>query len=202
MEPTNIKISFKICTVSLSTVQELCPGLGYKFKAFPNFLVVRPNTSIGEVHNWVCTVFKKNIAKDALQHVNVTNIKSFDDIDSVISHLTCLRLIVLPGTVRIDNVTGLMQVRELIIPDIIRSIQQNEKEVCLKLDTVFWGTHSLTVHYNNERFPGLFIKFKRNSLKSGTAIVFHSGKIVIIGCKNLTQLRWVSKAVNALISIK
>src|SRR5574343_477094 len=196
MNPTNIKISFKICTVSLSTVRELCAGLGYKFKSFPNFLVVRPEASIGEGDKWVCTVFKKNIVGEVPQHVNVTNIKSFGDINSAVSHLACLRLIALPGTISVDNVTGLMQVGRLIITDVIRLIELNEKEVCLKLDSVLSGTHSLSVHYNNERFPGLFIKFKRSSSKSGTAIVFHSGKIVIIGCKNPMQLRWISKAVN------
>ncbi len=32
--------------------------------------------------------------------------------------------------------------------------------------------------YNNEKFPGLFVKFE-----TGTVILFHSGKLVIVGCK-------------------
>lgn len=202
MEPTNIKISFKIQTVSLSTVQDLCSGLGYKLKRFSNFLVIRPKPSNKEGYSWVCTVFKKNITSDAPQHVNVTNLKSFDDIEGVINYLAVLKLISIPGTKSIDNVTGLLQVQKQIICEVIKSIQSNEKQACLELDAKFSGVHSLSVHYNNERFPGLFIKFKRHNSKFGTAIVFHSGKIVIIGCKSLTQLRWIAKAVSVLISIK
>jgi len=32
--------------------------------------------------------------------------------------------------------------------------------------------------YNCETFPGLFIKYKE-----GTVILFHSGKVVIVGCR-------------------
>jgi TATA-box binding protein (TBP) (component of TFIID and TFIIIB) len=38
--------------------------------------------------------------------------------------------------------------------------------------------------YNNEKFPGLFVKFKE-----GTAILFHSGKVVLVGCKNEENLK-------------
>jgi TATA-box binding protein (TBP) (component of TFIID and TFIIIB) len=40
--------------------------------------------------------------------------------------------------------------------------------------------------YNNEIFPGLFAKFKK-----GTAIIFHSGKVVIVGCKKLHHIPWI-----------
>lgn len=202
MEPTNIKISFKIQAVSLSTVQDSCSILKYKVKRFSNFLVVRPHASDREGACWVCTVFKKNLNADIPQHANVTNIKSFSDVEGIISYLANLKLIALPGTVSIDNVTGLVQVGKLILCDVIPSIQSRKKEVCSDLNSKFFGVHNLSVHYNNERFPGLFIKFKRNNLKFGTAIVFHSGKIVIVGCKSLPQLRWIARAVNVLISIK
>jgi len=39
------------------------------------------------------------------------------------------------------------------------------------------------IKYNPERFPGLFIKFR-----PGTCIVFHSGKIVIVGCKKIENV--------------
>jgi TATA-box binding protein (TBP) (component of TFIID and TFIIIB) len=202
MEPTNIKISFKIQTVSLSTVQESCCSLGYKLKRFDNFLVVRLHSANKEGPNWVCTVFKKNLLGGVPQHVNVTNIKSFCEVELAVSYLASLNLIALPGTVSIDNVTGLMQVGELILYEVINYIQTNKNKVCKGLSLKFPGLHTLSVHYNNERFPGLFIKFKKNNSKFGTAIVFHSGKIVIIGCKHLSQLRWIARAVSVLISIK
>jgi len=202
MEPTNIKISFKIQTVSLSTVQESCSSLGYKLKRFANFLVVRPFASAKEGPSWVCTVFKKNLAGEVPQHVNVTNIKSFGEIEVVTSYLANLKLIALPGTVNIDNVTGLMHAGKLILYEVVKHIQVRKNQVCENLSSKFPGVHTLSVHYNNERFPGLFIKFKKNKSKFGTAIVFHSGKIVIIGCKCLSQLRWIAGAVSVLISIK
>ena len=39
------------------------------------------------------------------------------------------------------------------------------------------------VKYNSEQFPGLFIKFN-----TGTVILFHSGKIVIVGCKTQQEV--------------
>lgn len=202
MEPTNIKISFKIQTVSLSTVQEIFCSSGYKLKRFDNFLVVRIHPPNKDGPNWVCTVFKKNLLSEVPQHVNVTNIKSFCEVQLVVSFLASFNLIAIPGTVKVDNVTGLMQAGELVLYDVIKYIQANKNKVCKDMSLKFPGLHTLSVHYNNERFPGLFIKFKKNDFKFGTAIVFHSGKIVIIGCKQLSQLRWIARAVSVLISIK
>lgn len=39
------------------------------------------------------------------------------------------------------------------------------------------------IKYNPERFPGLFIKFR-----PGTCIVFHSGKIIIVGCRKVKKV--------------
>jgi len=43
------------------------------------------------------------------------------------------------------------------------------------------------VKYNNQKFPGLFIKYKK-----GTALVFFSGKVVIVGCKNQTEIKEIA----------
>lgn len=48
------------------------------------------------------------------------------------------------------------------------------------------------VIYNSERFPGLFIKFTQ-----GTSIVYHSGKIVIVGCKTVQRLKKIEKWLHA-----
>lgn len=40
------------------------------------------------------------------------------------------------------------------------------------------------VIYNSERFPGLFMKFKH-----GTCILYHSGKIVIVGCRTVRGVK-------------
>ena len=85
---------------------------------------------------------------------------------------------------------------------VVSSTSSNKQEACQILDCKFGASHGLSIQYNNERFPGLFVKFERNLKKVGTAIVFHSGKIVIVGCKGLDELKCLSQAVSALISIK
>ena len=48
------------------------------------------------------------------------------------------------------------------------------------------------IKYNNQKFPGLFITFER-----GTAIIFHSGKIVIVGCKTTKHIKCIMKNIVA-----
>ncbi len=49
-----------------------------------------------------------------------------------------------------------------------------------------------SMKYNNEKFPGLFVKFE-----IGTAILFHSGKIVLVGCKNEKDLECIRSNIYA-----
>ena len=51
-----------------------------------------------------------------------------------------------------------------------------------------------SIKYNNEKFPGLFVKFKE-----GTAILFHSGKIVLVGCKTKKDLKCLTLNICAVI---
>jgi len=48
------------------------------------------------------------------------------------------------------------------------------------------------IKYNSEQFPGLFVKFP-----VGTAIIFHSGKFVVVGCKNTADVKWISNTIYA-----
>jgi TATA-box binding protein (TBP) (component of TFIID and TFIIIB) len=211
MNLTNIKYSFKIKPITLSTVAELVKEWGYKYKEFPNFIVIRiPNRHYigGDCFRtdseWVCTVFKKN-AKDIVptpNHVNATNLRSRKELRRLIEILSAIGLTYMPDTAVVDNVTGLMTVGKIVLEEVIKAVPSNKQEACQILDRKFGAIHSLTIQYNNERFPGLFIKFTRNLKKAGTAIVFHSGKIVFVGCKGMDELKCLAQAVNALISIK
>ena len=210
MNPTNVKCSFKITPITLSTVAELVSSWGYKYKEFPNFIVIRipncirtPNSSRTKVE-WVCTVLKKNLkhTTPTPQHVNVTNLRSGKELRRLIEILFAIGLTYMPGTAVVDNVTGLMTVEKLVLEKVIKAVSSNKQEACQILDRKFGASHGLSIQYNNERFPGLFVKFERNLKKVGTAIVFHSGKIVIVGCKGLDELKCLSQAVSALISIK
>jgi TATA-box binding protein (TBP) (component of TFIID and TFIIIB) len=52
-----------------------------------------------------------------------------------------------------------------------------------------------SIKYNNEKFPGLFIKFEN----LGTAILFHSGKIVIVGSKTRNNIECLIQKIYARI---
>ena len=43
--------------------------------------------------------------------------------------------------------------------------------------------NKFTLRYNNQKFPGMFIKFIKNYL-TGTIIIFKSGKIILVGLKS------------------
>ena len=201
---TNIKFSFKIEPVSLSTVANNCVRQKCSTAKFRNFIVVRPHSSICKGSNWVCTIFKKSSINSAshFQHVNVTNIRSKKEIPAVIDNLRNLGINAVSDTTSIDNVTGLMTVNKINIGDVIKNFTDKRADVSKTLDAKFGGSHELSIHYNNERFPGLFIKFYRDSSKIGTSIIFHTGKIVVVGCKSRKKLECLSQAVNVLISIK
>ena len=43
--------------------------------------------------------------------------------------------------------------------------------------------NKFAVRYNNQKFPGMFIKFIKNYW-TGTIIIFKSGKIILVGLKS------------------
>lgn len=204
MKPTNVKISFKVASVPLSTVAQKCKALHYKVKEYSNFLVIRLDIpSLGQ-QNLVCTVFKKKLKCKSPQHVNVTNIKSLDRVPNIINQLSQVGLEANPHSTTIDNVTGLMSCERFLVKDVLANrIFHRMDHVCCSINHIFGGTHTLSVSYNNERFPGIFLKFWRDKRsKIGTAIVFHTGKVVFVGCKSIQMLECLAKAVSALILTK
>ena len=66
------------------------------------------------------------------------------------------------------------------IDNIIATSKWNKNLNILKLSQI---KYDFPIKYNNQKFPGLFIKYKK-----GTALVFFSGKVVIVGCKNKTDI--------------
>jgi len=96
-------------------------------------------------------------------HVNLTGVKEFCFFHSIIFDLNkilftqdwCVII-----DIRIDNITASFNFNKQIDLKYLKQTYSNVK-------------------YNSERFPGLFFKFN-----TGTAILFSSGKINIVGCKN------------------
>jgi TATA-box binding protein (TBP) (component of TFIID and TFIIIB) len=188
MRLTNIKISLKCEELSLDSVQDFCVKSNYNLKVYSNFLVVRKK--------FVYSIFKKSLLTN-LHHVNVTNIKSFKDIGEVLESLESFGLTPLKNTVKIDNLSGLIITEKNIkLPDLVRTIKENSEKNFSHFDFV--------LSYNNEVFPGLFLKvfIKEPNRKIGTAIIFHSGKIILVGSKNLEDIECLSKIILAQLSMK
>lgn len=103
-------------------------------------------------------------SKNNTNHVNITGIKREDDIESAINVLEhTIGKSILSHV--IDNITATYNVsHSLNLDEIIHKFKQ--------------------VKYNAERFPGMFIKCS----KGGNAIIFHSGKIVLLGCKTRNEI--------------
>lgn len=107
---------------------------------------------------------------NGLTHVNITKVPSLGDpIKECLNNLSRIlrRRIV---SYKVDNI--------IATSDLCKRISLHE--VAKKKD--------IDVLYNSERFPGLFLKFGE-----GTTILYHSGKVVIVGCKTVKRIRKIKK---------
>ena len=161
----NIKISVKVKPLVLNNVVKKFNTEGLAFKSFSNFLTFKNNH-----FTFVC--FKKGKRKHS--HINITQIPTFSLIPEALKVIK--RLFECPiVSYSVDNI--------IATSDLKRSI-------CLK--KVIEEKKFDKIKYNNEVFPGLFIKFS-----SGTVILFHSGKIVVVGCKSLDSVQCIIQTVHA-----
>lgn len=109
-------------------------------------------------------------------HVNVTKLKILDDIDTsmgILKNLFKARVI----STKVDNIIATYNTA---LPISLMKLIDSK---------VFNSTK-----YNPEQFPGLFVKYPE-----GTVLIFHSGKLVLVGFKTLQSLDLVLKEVCATI---
>jgi TATA-box binding protein (TBP) (component of TFIID and TFIIIB) len=173
---TNIKVSINIEQESLDSVEKKISDFSLTHKRYNNFIVPRDN--------FVYTIFRSG--KNNSNHVNITKIKHLNQVEKAINNLKNLSLNVNEKSLRIDNITGSTNLKkEVNIENIITFLSLNEKFKNIK------------VSYNNEKFPGLFLKI--NYL--GTIIFFHSGKIVFVGCKTEENLECLASLSRVLTQI-
>jgi len=119
------------------------------------------------------TIFKSG--KDS-NHINITKIQDFDGINESIDNLkNLIPLIVISH--KVDNIIATGSFDQSI--DLQKIVDQKIYK---------------RVTYNSEIFPGLFIKFE-----IGTAILFHTGKFVIVGCKNNQSIKCIIQNISVLI---
>ena len=112
-------------------------------------------------------LFKPKIGK-TISHLNITKIVGFDYIIPAIQLAkTIFKGEILYNTVKIDNITATHYLNETI----------NLSELYEKYNDTF------NLHYNNDVFPGLSWKSGK-----GTAIIFHSGNVNIVGVKSVQEI--------------
>ena len=109
-------------------------------------------------------IFKTNKKKN-VTHINITKIPSISDINNSILFLKTI----------ID-----FEVYNTTVDNIIATFKHFD---CLNLWTICEKELFKCIKYNNESFPGLFV-----STDQGTAILFSTGSIILVGCKKEKDL--------------
>lgn len=181
---TNVKISIKCQPVSLHTVLEIAVKNGYAVKESNNFIILK--------REFCCSLFKRKFG-NLYNHVNVTKIKSELEIVKILEELEKIGVFCLSEHLVVDNITGQLDTHTKV--DIKKLVTGNLQAVVDKCT----NDAAVYVRYNNERFPGAFLKILKQGRKLGTSIVFHSGKIVFVGCKCAQDLQCLSQLTRAII---
>ena len=106
-------------------------------------------------------------SKNNKNHINITRLTNVDQITDA---LDILQQLISCNIVQhsIDNITA-----------------THDMQMEINLDNLICNKIFPSYRYNPERFPGMFVKDKNGSL-----IIFHSGKLVLLGCKSIEQL-WI-----------
>lgn len=169
----NIKISLKTEKISLNTVVNCLKTNSVEYQIKGNYLVIR--------HKYVYVFFRPRTS--IIQYINVTKIPCVDNIKdsiNVLQHEIFQGLYIhISSEYKIDNLTAIYDTKTCI--DLLK-VLDNAKE-------------NYYVRYNKEKFPGLFV-----STGNGTFIIFHTGKVNLVGCQNLRHLPLLFKALEKILS--
>jgi TATA-box binding protein (TBP) (component of TFIID and TFIIIB) len=147
----NVKVSLKTSKIFLDNVFTLATEKNIFCKNYKNFIVLKSR--------FTYIIFKSK-EKQSESHINITKIRSVSKILEAIDSITSLILCTVISY-KIDNIIA------------TTNLKRN-----LNLSDISKTCNFKNLKYNNEKFPGLFVKFE-----TGTVILFHSGKLVIVGCK-------------------
>ena len=171
---TNIKLSVKCSNVSLDSVFLFCKVNEIPYKKYNNFVVIK------SVFTYI--IFKKNNKEKNTKeyHTNITKIPTFCEVPESIQYLKTLLPNILLLSYKIDNISVSCNLLQTVDIFHIQKVAQND---CF-------------VTYNKETFPGLFLKFKAGC---GTAIVFYTGKCVLLGSKNIQHIEKIVSSLHRFI---
>jgi hypothetical protein len=155
----NVKISLKTSHLFLDNVTSTALENNLYCKSYQNFVVVKST--------YTFIIFKSKIGSTE-NHINITKIPSCCKIEEAVNIFQSL----FQCTIRcmtVDNIIATAKLPCGVKVDLL-NIAKSKKFASIK--------------YNNELFSGMFIKFPE-----GTIIIFHSGKFVIVGCKNELDIK-------------
>jgi hypothetical protein len=161
----NVKVSLKTSKIFLDNVCVLASEKKLYCKNYKNFIVLKLA--------YTYIIFKSK-EQQSESHINITKIpktsKIREAIDLIKSIVNCTII-----SFKIDNIIATTNLKKELN---LANISKNCKLLNLK--------------YNNEKFPGIFVKFD-----IGTVILFHSGKIVIVGCKSEENIKCLIRKISA-----
>lgn len=162
-EIKNVKISLKLKELSLNTVLEYLDVNNCRYKTKSNYVIIESK--------YIYIVFKPK--NRLITHINVTKISDLSEVDTAVDNLITKifpTLDIIVHKVVVDNITAVFNVNKTVnLPEIIKN-----------------NKNFYQITYNNEKFPGMFIKFD-----VGTLIVFYTGKVIAVGCKNENDLAFL-----------
>lgn len=154
----NIKISLRVKHQSLDNVIRKLNNHQITPKQYSNFIIFK--------NIFTYTFFTSG--SKSTNHVNITQIPDKVSISHAVDNLKkCINCKVIKCVV--DNIIATADLKKT-----------------LNLRVILKNNFLPLKKYNNEVFPGLFVKYS-----VGTAILFHSGKLVIVGCKRKHQIKWI-----------
>ena len=181
----NIKISLKLLAPSLSYFNEIITkNKKIKQKNFGNFHTIYSNF----------TYIFFNTSTNIL-HCNVTKINNYSQIFSSKKELKYIFPELKVLSTKVDNICGTKAIRgKICLNKLFKSLVES-------------NSTQFKVHYNSQKFPGLFIKFrgyqdsKHISVPlSGTLLVFKSGKINSVGIKQPNHFleldKWIESKID------
>lgn len=180
---TNIKVSINCNKVSLDSVLLQCENKQIKTKVYPNFILFESK--------FVYTIFK-NKEINSYNHINITKIKNKLELRESLNQLkTYFGITFIKNTLKVDNITGTLNLqKEIVLKELINYTETYK----------FDG--DIFISYNNEKFPGAFLKVKKENKKIGSILVFHSGKVVFVGCKTIYDLKCLESLILAITFTK
>ena len=158
---TNIKISLSFNGLNYSQILDLIKNHRYQIQA----------NLISIYSDFTFVIFK---TEKKVLHCNVTKLSNYSDIYKAQKRF----LEIFKGAKilkrQVDNICATRNVMKNI----------DFTKLFIKLNDT--KENKFTLRYNNQKFPGMFIKFNKNYL-TGTIILFKSGKIVVLGLKSPTN---------------